>query len=72
VIRVVLSYPNGQQTESLLSGIPRHGEFIRLRNGRQAAATLEVESVTWLEGDDASVPEPSVLIKVRVRGDTGP
>lgn len=64
MIRVVLTYPNGQQTEVLLAGVPRVGESIRLRNGRTSTPPLVVEHVLWMEGED-SPPEPSVIVSVR-------
>lgn len=67
MIRVELSFANGQRQEVLLAGVPRAGESIRLSNGAQTPSLI-VEHVLWMEGSGNS-PEPSVIVVVRPRSD---
>ena len=62
---VTVSYPNGQQQEVLLAGVPRVGESIRLANGAPGA-TLIVLHVLWLQADGRD-PAPQVIVEVRPR-----
>lgn len=60
MIAVIVSYPNGQQQEVLLAGVPRVGERVRLRNGAPSPQLI-VEYVLWVEGER----EPQVIVGVR-------
>jgi hypothetical protein len=60
---VVLLYPDGERQEVVLSGVPREGELIRLRNGRNDPRLL-VQHVLWLEAF-LPPPNPSVIVVVR-------
>lgn len=62
MIRVVLSFDNGQRQEVVLAGVPDVGDTIRLANGAQEPS-LTVEHVLWMEG--AGGADPSVIIVVR-------
>lgn len=64
MIQVVISYPNGQQQEVLLAGVPRVGEFVRLQNGPGSSPSYEVIHVLWVEGK-GQAPEPFVTLVVR-------
>lgn len=64
-MRVVLAYPDGDQREVLLAGVPRQGEHIRPTNG-PGTTTLLVVGVLWTEGRE-SPPEPLVIVSVRPR-----
>jgi hypothetical protein len=63
VIVVVLSYPGGQSQDVLLSGVPRVGDRIQLRNGVQSPS-LVVEQVLWTEASRGDA-EPGVIVSVR-------
>jgi len=60
VILLTLLYPDGQRRESILAGVPRKGDTVRLRgHGRP----LVVEAVEWMEADNGI--EPIILVSVR-------
>jgi hypothetical protein len=59
---IILSYPNGQREEVLLTGVPRVGEHIRLATTDPADPSLVVEQVLWMEANAAA---PSVIVAVR-------
>jgi hypothetical protein len=69
----VLVYPNGRRENHLLSGVPRVGDDVQLRDTEPDEPPLVVEKITWAEVDSDSV-EPSVVITVRprVNGPNGP
>jgi len=64
VIRVVLSFPNGERQEVLLAGVPRAGDSIRLTNGAGTTPSYAVEHVLWMEVDGSS-HDPGILVMVR-------
>jgi hypothetical protein len=62
VISVVLSHPNGQREDVLLAGVPRLGDYVRLRNGPSGPA-LRVDHVEWLQATSGET-EPTVIVVV--------
>ena len=64
MIRVVLTFPNGQRREVLLAGVPRIGDSIRLENGPGTSPSFMVEHVLWMEWSNAG-SDPSVVVVVR-------
>ncbi len=70
MITVCIVHPNGNRQEVILSGVPRVGEGIRLKNGRDSMSSLMVEYVMWEEG--ANGREPTVLASVRQRKNEPP
>lgn len=62
---VVLNYPTGATREVLLSGVPRVGEHIRLRDAKPSDQSLVVQHVLWMEGGSNGSPEPEVVVAVR-------
>lgn len=63
---VTISFPNGNRQEVLLSGVPRVGESIRLRDRSSDSPSLLVEHVLWQEGL-GNPPDPDVIVVVRER-----
>ena len=62
MITVTLSFPNRQQREVLLAGIPRVGEHVRLGNGASESSLL-VEQVVYLEARNGEAPQVLVIVK---------
>ncbi len=71
MIIVTLVYQNGNRQEVLLSGVPRTGEGIRLRESQTPSTSLVVEYVMWEEGGSGG-QEPRVLTAVRERKNEPP
>lgn len=63
---IVLFYPNGQREEVVLSGVPRVGDHVRIRNGRGTTPDLIVDAVLWME---AFLPPPNPSVVVIVHSD---
>lgn len=62
---VILSYPDGSTQHVTLVGVPRVGDYVRLRATPPEDSSFEVEHVLWADG-----PEPNVVVAVRRHRDT--
>lgn len=60
MITVIIEYPNYQRKEVLLSGVPRVGEHIRLKDCPVSGPPLIVDYVLWTE----DVRDPEVVVGV--------
>jgi hypothetical protein len=61
--RITISYQNGQTKETLLAGVPRVGEFIRLNAEELPSPTLRVMHILWQEASDNEL-EPTIIVVV--------
>ena len=66
LLAVIVSYPNGNRQEVLLSAVPRIGDHLRIADFDVTAPSLVIEHVLWMEGGSPGM-EPSVIIVVRPR-----
>jgi hypothetical protein len=69
VTTVTISFPNGNRQEVLLSGVPRVGDSIRLRDRSSDSPSLIVEHILWQEGR-GNPPDPEIIVVVRERSNS--
>ena len=66
-VDVILTYPNGQQQQVTLAGVPRAGDHIRITENLLGAPSLVVELVMWSEAGEGRA-YPTVVCVVRTEG----
>ena len=64
LIDVILTYPNGQQQQVTLAGVPRVGDHIRITENLLSAPSLIVDMVLWMEAGEGRA-YPTVVCVVR-------
>ena len=69
LVDVILTYPNGQQQQVTLAGVPRTGDHVRITENLLGAPSLIVDLVLWLEAGEGRAYPTVVCV---VRQDTGP
>ena len=64
LVDVILTYPNGQQQQVTLAGVPRAGDHIRITENLLSAPSLIVDLVLWSEAGEGRT-YPTVVCVVR-------